>query len=119
MARKSKTKSQLLKETTQEKSQSSNSNEVENDDMRKLDDFLKKVGNAISGKENNEEENVVEAAAEEAKEKAAAEAKMKAEAEAKKKAEEEAKMKAEAEAKKKAEAEAKMKAEAEAKKKAE
>ncbi|HAZ06285.1 MAG TPA: hypothetical protein DCY58_08690, partial [Acetobacterium sp.] len=58
MARKSKPKSQLTKDTAiQSGSDLSNSSEVGNEEVGKLDDFIKKVGRVITGKEDNAEDS--------------------------------------------------------------
>ena len=51
MARKSKPKSQLVKDTAiQSRLDTSNSSEVGKEEVGKLDDFIKKVGRVITGK---------------------------------------------------------------------
>ncbi|MDK2941877.1 MAG: hypothetical protein PWP56_1390, partial [Acetobacterium sp.] len=57
MARKSKPKSQLIKETAiQNNLNTSNSSEAGNEEVGKLDDFIKKVGRVITGKEESAED---------------------------------------------------------------
>ena len=107
MARKSKPKSQLVKDTAIQSSlDTSNSSEVGNEEVGKLDDFIKKVGRVITGKEENADDlsdnnpHKMSTDMNDTKAKAETEAKAKVEAEA------EARAKAAAEAKAKAEAEA-------------
>ncbi len=57
MARKSKPKSQLIKDTAIQSSlDTSNLSEVGNEEVGKLDDFMKKVSRVIAGKEENTED---------------------------------------------------------------
>ncbi|MGV8907139.1 MAG: hypothetical protein ACOH15_11135, partial [Acetobacterium sp.] len=57
MARRSKPKSQLIKETTiQTTDKVTNASEAENDAVGKIDDFMKKVGKAIKGDEQKVEQ---------------------------------------------------------------